>query len=304
MVSKFSTRVIGASVQGKHHRETGRESQDAVATLRQMDFSIICVADGHGAEVHCRSGVGAQLAVEAAMNNLKTLLYSTNLLKNLPRNDWERQLFRSIITEWNDSVMMDIAQHPFTDEENRLRRGLAPRVAYGTTLLAAVMTERLAFYLRIGDGNIVVMDCRGKMVDVLENHSLKPNETESMCDDDAISKFKSTIYISDQPFRAKAVFLTTDGVLNSFWREEGLDMNSDLPSSKDQFYSWLSSIYYDCLSFRGDTLRHEVESQLAERSAQGFGDDVSVATIVAIDDDWSVDDVPDIPQTPGVKPEK
>lgn len=189
------------------------------------------------------------------------------------------------------------AANPFSTEElDRLeaRRGTAARVtvmadgkflvAYGATLLATIVGDSYAIYLRLGDGEIITVtdgpDGGVSRVFVGDDSPLG-DETFSLCADNPCSDFQ----VQFQAFDAGApvlILICTDGYDKSFANPEGfLKVGSDL--------------VHMLRSEGAATVVDSLPGHLKEVTNQGSGDDVTVVVawrIDAVSSDASVASVP------------
>jgi serine/threonine protein phosphatase PrpC len=183
--------VAAASSRGAAHVRAGLPNQDALATWPESGRGppvIIVVSDGHGAGQHFRSGVGAQLAVEGAVERLREFLGE----RTDGRGAVDGTLARRLVETWRDAVRAHLAAHPFTAEEiGRVAeqsgaqvRALEedPYLAYGATLLASLVAEDLVLYLQLGDGDILAVGEAGQTWRPLPaDAQLVANRTTSLC---------------------------------------------------------------------------------------------------------------------------
>src|SRR5262249_27834376 len=103
--------------------------------------------------------------------------------------DVEAELPQRIVRRWQQRVDADLASEPLSENEltplsDTERASVLgdPRVAYGSTLVAALLLPGCAIYLQLGDGDILVVDAPGNE----PNRPLRPdgrsfaNETASL----------------------------------------------------------------------------------------------------------------------------
>ncbi|PTY03388.1 hypothetical protein DB346_05770 [Verrucomicrobia bacterium LW23] len=143
-------------------------------------------------------------------------------------------------------------------------------VAYGSTILATVVTERWVFISQLGDGDILLVDNDGKVTRPLpQDKKLFANETTSLCCPDADSEFRLKV-LPVEHFSPALILLSTDGYANSFQSDEGfLQVGSDI---------W--NIICEC-GF--DVITRDIESWLRDASREGSGDDISVGILCRAD---------------------
>ncbi len=261
-----------AITRGSSHILTDKPCQDCVASHYTKDYAIGIVADGHGSDRYFRSERGARFAVEITTTTLQELLSSTKNMKQLPKGDWQKQIATSIISRWNDRIEQDRAEEAFTDEElGRLtdadRQEIEAgrwQLAYGTTLIAAVLTRECLFGLQIGDGKCVAVDAAGQMQQPIPwDERCFLNRTTSLCDNDAISLFRFVYTKKDLPM---AVFIASDGVDDTYTTDERLYA----------FYQTLWKMLRD----NPDKAVADLQDFLPRMTEQGSHDDISIAGVL------------------------
>lgn len=257
--------VVGQSVRGAVHERNGLPNQDAIHWLPasgQGSSVVLAVADGHGSARYPRSHIGARLAVEKAAQLVHEFLKSQANGDNLSliKDATEEWLPRALVREWLEAVTDHLARDPLNDGS----------IAYGATLLVAAVTEQFAFYLQLGDGEILFVSERGEVSRPMsKDDRLFGNETTSLCAPDAWRDFR----VSFQPFTHSApalILLSTDGYPNSFRHESGfLQVGSDI----------LKMIQADGLTSVKDNLKR----WLSDSTHAGSGDDVTLGILCSVD---------------------
>ena len=261
-----------AITRGSSHIPAGKPCQDYAASSYTKDYAIGIVADGHGSERYFRSERGARYAVEVTMAILEELLTSTRNMRQLPEGDWQKQIAASIISRWNDRIEQDRAEEAFTDEElgaltdsdrQEIEAGRW-QFAYGTTLIAAVLTWDCLFGLQIGDGKCVAVDAAGQMQQPIPwDERCFLNRTTSLCDNDAISLFRFAYMTRDLPV---AVFVASDGVDDTYTTDERL-------------YAFYQALW-KMLQADTDKAVADLQDFLPRMSEQGSHDDISIAGVL------------------------
>jgi len=272
---KLEWRVIGRSVQGASHRRAGLPNQDAICWLPESgDESpvILLLADGHGSAKSFRSDEGARLAVNEARSALKEFLLNTAAVEQAIDG-----LPQILVERWERTVKEEIEKRPITElelSELEKKGGSTARsevesnhlLAYGATLLAALVTDSFIIYLQIGDGDILSVSETGEVLRPLPgDERLFGNETTSLCSKNAWKDFR----IELQPLSVRSpalILLSTDGYANSFRDEAGfLKVGTD---------------FLDIIRSNGlDEVNRSLETWLNEASEYGSGDDVTVGII-------------------------
>jgi len=279
----FAHSVIGAS-----HIKNGQPCQDAslVRTISgekaNEAYTFIAVADGHGDKPYFRSDIGSRFAVEAAnecvtdsdvINALKITKRDASIAREKERDKIITQLKRSIVGRWNILVAEHAENNPFTKEEladvpekyaNEYRAGKSTETAYGTTLIAALLTDSFMLAMQIGDGNIVTVGAEGIFAQPVSlDEKCVLNITTSLCDKDAIGVFQHGFV--DTPLAA--VLIGTDGIDDCFAGAEKLF----------NFYRVVLTSFRDKDE---ETAKTELIDYLPRLSEKGSGDDISIGVMI------------------------
>lgn len=238
-------RVGGGSVRGLAHARSGRPNQDAFFCREPgaADDVAVMLADGHGASVHFRSDRGAQMAVEAASDALTRYNGDADFggIEALPI---------LLLTSWRNRVAGDIAWDPPSGETGVPGAAYA---AYGSTLLAAAITDHELTLAQIGDGDLLLVFADGSIGRPLATDvGLVGEQTYSLCMDDADRYFRTaSIWRGEDMLWPTAVVLTSDGVSKSFRDEASFlraiaDLTAHARADWDQFQAdlprWLQSL--------------------------------------------------------------
>ena len=266
----FAHSVIGAS-----HVKNGQPCQDASLCVKNEAYTLIAVADGHGGERYFRSDIGSRFAVEAA--DFLTEPAVLDVLRNVKREEHREsiilQLKKSIINLWNMNITVHVENNPFTEDElnaipekyaERYRGGEQIEAAYGSTLIAVLLTEKFILAMQIGDGNAVTVDNAGMFAQPIpadENCFL--NVTTSLCDENAIESFRHS-YSDISPV---AVLIGTDGIDDCFAGAEKLF----------DFYRVVLTSFRDKDE---ETAKTELIDYLPRLSEKGSGDDISIGMMI------------------------
>ncbi|MGD0088675.1 MAG: PP2C family serine/threonine-protein phosphatase [Planctomycetota bacterium] len=278
----FRWRAIGATTCGASHLRTGRPNQDAIAWLPETGKGpplVMLVADGHGADKSFRSGTGSRLAVEIGKQILLAFADSQRQSMNLSalKRLAEEKLPIDVGRAWRKAVSLNLKSNPFSSAEldELERKGGAsarqavlkrPHSAYGTTLLAVLVTEAFQLYLQLGDGDIVTVSETGET-----SRPLPPdpasfgNETNSLAGENALREFRVCFRVHNVMPPALTL-LATDGYCNSF-----IDDEAFLAAGPDI----LQQIRSDGLS----SVQERLPEWIAAVTRQGSGDDITVGII-------------------------
>jgi serine/threonine protein phosphatase PrpC len=295
--------VFGSSVQGANHIRTNTPNQDAIDWLawygHDQQFITLALADGHGNARYFRSATGAQIAVAVTKTLFQELGRAYSQSRNLAtlKEMAEQHLPQILVRQWNDLVTKQVTDTPFTPQELeklspdfRTKLASNPRLAYGSTLVAALLTQTFILYLQLGDGDILTVDAAGNVTGApltIDPH-LTGNTTTSLCMKDAWRFVRTYLQplalpplsllpqssqpMASQPASEQApvmLMLSTDGYTNSFATQEGFHA-----AAKDIF-----AIVQQESESGVHTLRTNLPDWLRATSDGGSGDDISVGII-------------------------
>lgn len=290
--------TLNFSCQGESHIAIGKVCQDySYSKVYENGNAIAIVCDGHGGKHYFRSNIGARIAAEVAESKVRAFIEEVgfSLLKDAPftqrgtiseqitNQDFDktsnterafRQLFSSIIYEWNAQVLEHANQNPIeeSEKEDLEERWITEFEAkenlekvYGCTLLVCVYTPDFRFAFQIGDGKCFACDENGNWSEPIPwDERCFLNKTTSICDSNAIDEFRYC-YEGTGNFPI-AVILGSDGIDDSFGSEE----------NQANFYvQVLKSIAKSGIKV---TLS-EIESTLPQLSKIGSQDDMSIAMV-------------------------
>jgi len=282
--------VCSKSVRGALHSRTGYPNQDSIRWKQSHTSNtlVMSVADGHGSDIHFRSKVGSQIAVKTAVETLFDLFHNQPIeIDNVfqIRDIIRYSAPRLLVHNWMDRVQYHVQKHPFSNKEIDLvlkKKGPLilekivnnPKIAYGSTLLTAVITKNYFIFFQLGDGNILIVDndqnvrCMfsNKNSDSDDNSSIESIiHTESLCMDNSWLEFKTGIF-DFQALKPKLILLSTDGYCNSFSSESGfLKIGLDYLALLEKFgFSYLSK---------------NLCNILRQTSVEGSGDDITLGLI-------------------------
>lgn len=275
--------IFGCSVQGASHRRSGAPNQDAVDWLAtyggQQPIIALALADGHGGARYVRSDVGAQLAVRVGRAVLRDLAGEAYGRADLAvvKDLAEHHLPALLVRTWRHLVEAHLAGLPLTagelaalEPEARASLHQNPVLAYGSTVVAALLTTDFLLYVQLGDGDIVVVDAQGNPTrpPLPADPHLFADATSSLCMADAGRAVRTYFQpLADRPPRL--ILLATDGYANSFVAEpDFLQAAQDI----DQF---VRAEPHGGI----ERLRRELPQWLRMTSDQGSGDDITVGIL-------------------------
>ena len=260
-------RVIGRTVRGAFHRRQQIANQDAIAWLPaggSAPVAVVAVADGHGSADSYRSATGSEYAVQTVTGIFQEFLEQNpqSDLDSIERGvrEW---MPKELVVRWRGAVRAHLAEHPIL-EDRRLNN--SPFIAYGSTILAALVTNAFALYLQLGDGDMLLVSPDGEVRRLWpRDQRFLGVETASLCGEEAWREVR----LLTEPLQhdsPQLVLLCTDGYANSF-----RDDQEFLKAGRDI----LEIIRQDGI----ETVESNLESWLLETSEMGSGDDISLGII-------------------------
>ncbi|WP_428424630.1 PP2C family serine/threonine-protein phosphatase [Methylibium sp.] len=274
--------VRSASVRGAAHLRDGLPNQDSAAVWPQEGQDalpmIVAIADGHGGARHFRSAVGAAIAVEVTVRALRELAPEIDAAAPQARAALvSNRLADRVVGAWSAAVAAHLLSHPVSADEWRAveaREGNAARqsveadpvVAYGATLLAAMVTAESLVLAQLGDGDILAVVPDGRTVrPVASDERLVGNLTTSLCLPTARADLRTSVVpAADVPF--ELLLLSTDGYANSF--------------RSDADFLLVGRDFLEIVRAQGLAgLHDELEQILSHASENGSGDDITLGLL-------------------------
>jgi serine/threonine protein phosphatase PrpC len=253
--------VLTASERGASHVAVNSPNQDAVATERAGAAGVVAaVADGHGHPRHLRSARGSRLAVKIGCQSAQELADRLESAHGLfAQQDAggtaaatadpitklaEEFLVPAIISRWREAVLADVKADPFTEAEQTHRHpGDDATIAYGSTLLLALVLHGWLILAQIGDGDVVGVREDGRAIEpVPSDPQLDGLVTTSLCGSDPRADFRVAAVQAEQSQLA-ALLLATDGYGNAQVVEKWPSaFSGDLARMlRDRDVNWLAS---------------------------------------------------------------
>lgn len=265
--------------QGESHKATDKPCQDFSFSKQSTPHTIAIISDGHGGTRYFRSDVGSRLLCEVTarclsefVEGIPSMTFSDKPYTAVGIGDFMptvlQQLFGAIVVGWRKAVMEHADHHPLTETEQAIA---SPKdeheweKTYGCTLIAALRTSSYWLAFQIGDGKCVALREDGTLREPIPwDDRCFLNKTTSICDTDALSRFRCCYGgIDNAPV---AIFLGSDGIDDSFGEEENLY----------NFYVQLAKGF----SQEGhEATVKDLEQSLPMLSKRGSQDDMSVAGI-------------------------
>lgn len=207
--------VGGRSVTGANHIRHRIPNQDAIAWLPrngERATAVLALSDGHGASMHYRSGTGAHIAVEIAVNVLSEALADASWIARADKAA-ARRIVRDILERWRSDVTNDIAARPLEKPVGAYEEKFLP---YGATLIAAATAPEGVFILQLGDGDLMAGRADGFVYRPLaSDEGLQGEQTYSLCLPDAEERTRFAIVPAARE-DIDFVMLSTDGLAKSF----------------------------------------------------------------------------------------
>jgi hypothetical protein len=269
--------VVAASATGFHHIQRKVANEDAWAHGQtQTGATVVAVADGHGHHRHFRSGKGAALAVEVARRDAAewaTWLGSiadpgSGAPPAMVIEAFRDGLLPRIWRDWWTAVEQDLVAWPLTPAEEAVRQDDDQVVAYGATLLLAVVVGDRVLLGQIGDGDMVAVTADGTVSGpVPTDPTLDGQRTTSLCQPDAIDAFRVAV-LDAGAMRLALLLLATDGYGNA--------------QTEDPWQPGVGADLLALLAEHGPAWIGEHLPDWVERcaSADGSGDDTTVALVM------------------------
>lgn len=194
--------VIGA----KHVRD-GKVCQDAILGHRDYTRVVLAVADGHGTSLH--GEVGAQCAVEVAVEHL------TRFASELPQGADLQTVHRfaehpmrvQLVREWSARVRKHAGD------------ASAPLKPYGTTLIFALATPTFVLMGQLGDGDLLLVTPDQRVIRPIPSDPTSfADETASMCQPEAWTSMR--VATRSAPIDETLLIMSTDGYSKSYASDE------------------------------------------------------------------------------------
>ncbi len=273
--------VVVGTARGAVHYARGMPNQDSAEYQADAETAatVVAVADGHGHSRHARSAIGSALAVQVSC---RVAAQFAGSLASQPAADGAAEAARehlplAIVREWRGEVAKHLSAHPYTESEQAAlaEAGDEPEVPYGSTLLVAVIAGRWLACAQIGDGDVIAVRPDGTALCPVPGDSrLDGQHTTSLCQPDAEDDFRTAAHdLSGEPLLA--LLVATDGFGNAqssaSWQGEVARDIVALAAEHD--HGWFAVHVPDW----------------AERcaSADGSGDDTTIALLLAPRDSWT-----------------
>ena len=265
--------------QGESHKATDKPCQDYSFSSQMATHTIAIISDGHGGTRYYRSEVGSRLLTEVTARCLSEFAegipqesfsgkpFSTVAVGDTMPSELQ-QLFGAIVVGWRNAVMEHAGQHPLNKTEQAIA---VPQdeheleKTYGCTLIAALRTPSYWLAFQVGDGKCVALQADGTPYEPIPwDDRCFLNKTTSICDTDALSRFRCCYGGVDTA--PVAIFLGSDGIDDSFGEEENL-------------YNFYVQLAKGFVRDGYESTVSDLERTLPVLSRRGSQDDMSVSGI-------------------------
>ena len=210
--------IYNKSSIGFSHINNKMPCQDHSVSYGKDKIQVITACDGHGGNLYFRSNKGSKFASQAVIDVIN--LYSVHRLHKLIKSNKLDKLKLEILCKWNELVEQDYSRKHFSkkeldklNEEELFKLANNYICAYGTTLNAAILTNKFIICIQIGDGGVYLINKNNIELAFPENDENVANITNSMCADKAFDK----IYIKAfYRYCYNGIIICTDGLLTPY----------------------------------------------------------------------------------------
>lgn len=203
MVNKELQTALVSRV-GTQHIQMNKGNQDAIkarfVTCGKDTYTIIALADGHGADIHDLSAVGSKSAVSVTISVLTAYIkqcseFGFSALFDVIQEEVPSQIRRI----WLRNIQEDANDRG--EEFNLIR--------YGTTLIGAIFVNGEVLAFSIGDGNGIISSQDENTVLWWTEDCGHSNITMSLCQPNSSELFKFCRFSN-----VESLMLTTDGLVH------------------------------------------------------------------------------------------
>ena len=221
--------VAVGTARGSTHVVNDRPNQDAHAIVAAAGATVVAVADGHGGDRYVRSDRGSRFAVDVATEAAARwwALRGAGLALDRASEALQAELVPEIVAAWRARVADDFEAQPASDEEN-VRAGADigddPLIAYGSTLLLAILAPDTVVIAQLGDGDVFCYGAGVVTSPLPDDERLVAGATTSLCTESATTDFR---VVAVGGAGVELLVAATDGYGNSFadadWRDRVAD---------------------------------------------------------------------------------
>jgi|694.fasta_scaffold57220_4 serine/threonine protein phosphatase PrpC len=268
--------VLMSCVIGAAHKGKAKPCQDASLVdarfYKGHPYTLLAVADGHGAARYSRSEIGAHFAVQAASEAaarwipFATASYeqdATSWVENAS-SDFGARFARWLHESWKRQVYAHVAAYPLSEHDDGRERA---ETAYGTTVVIALVFHDHVFLGGIGDSSI---------------HVVQEDVTRTL----SVTAFPEHL-------ASEVVGLTTDSLasdhVGSRWQHRAIDLSGVrlLCVATDGFTDSLTDVAHTLLKLTADIggkgltwLSAQLPKFLERLTTDGVGDDIAAVLYV------------------------
>jgi len=263
----YQWRALGCTVRGASHIKNDKPNQDAMhIEKKDIDkngcYIVASLSDGHGSTQCPYSDEGALAAVHTACEVFASIFESSGkngTAFNTIKANKDIWLPKQIEKQWKARVREIHA------EKGRSLPDDFPYTLYGATLLTLLVTDDFIFALQLGDGDILTIDREIDKIEwLIPPTETLGNETDSLCQENCWKYMKT--HLISIPKNSPMFLLSTDGYYNSFSTTDGFKK-----AGVD-----ICNMWHD----KGtDFIKEHLEDWLVHSSANGSGDDISMALV-------------------------
>lgn len=246
--------VFSKSIIGYKNKIKNKSSQDYLK-YENIDNGVICaIADGHSGEFFINSDKGSKFACEAVIRVLKK--YENKDKKQMKSLIEDKSLQIEIHDIWKELVSEHMKNNlPMVFKYNYFK--------YGTTLLTVMIKDNYIFYLKLGDGDILIKKYN-KMMKIFKPYN--KSVVDCLAEEKAYDKMVCKII--DFESNINSVIIYSDGFENSFNSYETMINEIDNTLSR-----------YNKNIFLRSELEKNYNRYLNDLSENGSLDDISVIFI-------------------------
>lgn len=267
------------SIIGKSHLLSGKPIQDSSTSGEINGLSWVAIADGHGANLHFRSDVGATIATSIIKSFASEI--SKHFDHLLSSKQFQDQINAKILDTWCAYVDEDLLKNNLESDPKYLSLSNAeqlalsnlstgnPHLAYGTTLIASFLKNNKVYSLQCGDGTTAFLTESGKITfPITTDIGLVGSETHSLSEKN-VGYFK-TFSSNDS---------VTENIYATFAQSDGWD--NSIPKYNQQA---ILEKNYRKISFEiltNPNVSDEIKTLVQNMATFGSQDDVSFSYAVA-----------------------
>jgi len=281
----FAVTACGSS-HIKHDKECQDHSRFHPPCNLESKVITAAVADGHGDGNCFRSKKGAEFASFCGIKGVHDFIEDYEAKFGKENKEWDKDkavkdLIKHIVAQWQIKVEKHHTKSPFDENElavanekyrKKYENGEFLNRAYGTTLIAAAISEHCWLGIHIGDGRFTVLYENGEFDQPVPwDDKCFLNATTSICDDDAAERARYCFFpITPEKPPPVAVFLCSDGV----------DDNYPVEENEKHLYKLYRTIALAFAEEGFESTCKQLKDLANKFATEGKGDDTSIAGFV------------------------